>query len=341
MSAQGHFEDVVLDARFHGFAQLGLDLEEPIGRAKSLDTLMRTAVIVIPDPEFDPFAGRFKTLELSALKELLPDSGPEAFDFAQGHRMMRAGFEMSDAVLLQFGFKARSAAPGSVLSAVVGEHLFRRLELSDTLTIDFDDGVSGGAAEQISRGDKTRIVIQESDEISVAATEAESENIRLPHLIGSGAFKEARAGEITAFGWRSRVDERSVLQTLPNGLGAGAEKEDAAQPLRDAFCSEGRIEIFDLEDLLGNGWRQLGLPGMRAGWLILQACFTQLPILTDPAVERSNGDVQLGGDETASEALFEKELDGSQFEIAGVAVGGFWAARPTPPRGGGAVLLSI
>lgn len=89
LAAQGHLEDVLLDAGLHGFAQLGLDLKETVRRTKAFDALVRALVIVILDPELDALAGRIEALELSALKELLPDRGPEPFDLAQGHGMMR------------------------------------------------------------------------------------------------------------------------------------------------------------------------------------------------------------------------------------------------------------
>lgn len=154
LAAQGHLEDVFLDARLHGLAQLGLDLKEAVRRAKAFDALMRPLVIVILNPELDALARRFKTLELSALKELLPDGRPEALDLAQGHGMVRPGFEVRHPVLLQFGFKSGSAAPTGILASIVGEHLLGRLELADALTIHFDHRLRRGAAEQIRRGDE-------------------------------------------------------------------------------------------------------------------------------------------------------------------------------------------
>ena len=44
--------------------------------------------------------------------------------------MMRAGFEMRHAVLLQFRLEPAGAAPAGVLAAVIGEHLLGRLELA-------------------------------------------------------------------------------------------------------------------------------------------------------------------------------------------------------------------
>jgi hypothetical protein len=105
LAAQGHFQEVLLDAGFHGFAQFGLDFEEAVSGTESFDALMGTLMVVIFDPELDAFAGRLEAVELSAFEELLPDGGPEALDFAQGHGVVGAGLEVGDAILLELGFK--------------------------------------------------------------------------------------------------------------------------------------------------------------------------------------------------------------------------------------------
>jgi hypothetical protein len=65
-AAQGQFQEVFLDTRFDGAAQLRLDLEEAVGRTQSFDALMRPRVVVIFDTEFDAFPGRFEAIELGA-----------------------------------------------------------------------------------------------------------------------------------------------------------------------------------------------------------------------------------------------------------------------------------
>jgi hypothetical protein len=88
-AAQGQFQQVFLDTSLDGLAQLGLDLEEAIRRTKPLDPLVGPFMVVMFDPEFDPLARRLEAVELGADQEVLPDRGPEAFDFAERHRMLR------------------------------------------------------------------------------------------------------------------------------------------------------------------------------------------------------------------------------------------------------------
>jgi hypothetical protein len=98
-AAQGQFQEVFLDAGFNGFTQLALDLEEAVGWAKPFDALVGPLVIVMFNPEFDSLARRFETVELGAHQEVLPDGGPEPFDFAQRHRMLGPGFEVGHMIL--------------------------------------------------------------------------------------------------------------------------------------------------------------------------------------------------------------------------------------------------
>src|SRR6185369_3801506 len=154
LAAQSHLENIVSNACLDGFAQLTLDFKEAIGRTKSLNTLVGTLVIIVFDPAADPFARRVETLELGAGEELLPNGGPEAFDLAQSHRVLRTGFEMGHTLFFKFGFEAGSAPPTGVLAAVIGEHLFGRFELCHRLAVNFDDRFGGRTAEDGPRAER-------------------------------------------------------------------------------------------------------------------------------------------------------------------------------------------
>ena len=99
LATQGHLQKVFGNARFDGFAEFILDLEEAVRRTEAFNALMRPLVVVVFDPEFDPLAGGVEAVELGADQEVLPERGPEAFDLAQRHGMLRARFEVRDAIL--------------------------------------------------------------------------------------------------------------------------------------------------------------------------------------------------------------------------------------------------
>jgi hypothetical protein len=339
LTAQGHLQEVFLDARFDGLAQLGLDLEEAIGGTQSADALVGPLVVVIFDPDFDALARGIKTFELRAGQELLPDALPEAFDLAQRHGMMRAGFEVRDTVLLQLRLEARSAAPGGVLAAIVGEHLFGRFELGDGLAIHFDHRLRGGAAEQIRADDEARVIIKERDDIRVTATQPESENVRLPHLVGRGPLEETGPREIALFRRRLLRHEPGLVEFGAHRFGTGLEKEHAAQPLSDAFDAERGVLLFELDDFARDGGREFGLAGVRTTGLIVKTLLAQMAIAGHPPIQRAHGDVEFGTDGVAGEALLEEQADGAAFELKGVAPGGLGPAARLPPGGEGCSLL--
>jgi hypothetical protein len=57
LTAQSHLQQVFGNTRLDGFAQLGGDLKEAIGRAETFDALVRTLVIVVLDPVADTLPG--------------------------------------------------------------------------------------------------------------------------------------------------------------------------------------------------------------------------------------------------------------------------------------------
>jgi hypothetical protein len=195
-AAQGHLEQVLLNACLDGFAQLALDFEVTISRAKAIDALVRLAMVVILNPQFDAFAGRLEAIELRADHKVLPDRGPEAFDLAQGHGMLRPRFDVQDALLFHLLLKTAGAPPGDILRPVVGEHLLGWLILCGCEPEDFDDRLRRRAAHEIGTDYKARVIVHEADQVGVAAAKAKSEDIGLPKLIGCGAFEEARPAQI-------------------------------------------------------------------------------------------------------------------------------------------------
>jgi hypothetical protein len=294
-AAQRHLQEIIFDPGFEGLAQFSLDFEEAVGGAQPTDPLVRSLMVVIFDPGLDPLAGVLEGIELRPRQELLPDRGPEPFDFAQGHRVMRAAFDMGHAVLAQFGFEPRGAAPTGILPAVVGEHFLGRFELARADPIHLDHRLRGGAAEQVRRRDEARVVIQERDEIRILAPQPEGEDVRLPHLIGRRPLEETGPGEVAGARRAGCVEQAGRVQLLADRFRARLHQEEPAHPLGDALDSEGRVLSFELQDPLGDRRGQLRFaptprPGSR-----LQSGFPQFPITPDPSGERLLTDAQFLG----------------------------------------------
>lgn len=257
-ATQGHLQQVVFDPGFEGLAQFGLDFEKAIGRAQPANALMGSFVVVVLDPGLDPIAGILERIKLGPGEKLLPDGRPEALDFPQGHGVVRPALDMGHAILVQLGFEPRGAAPGGVLAPIVGEHFLGRLKLSRPDAIDLDDRLRGGAAKQIRRRDKPRVIIQERDQIGILAPQPEREDIRLPQLVGSGPLEESRPGEIARTAGPRLLQQPGGVQVLAHRLRAGFHQEEPTHPLGNAFDPEGGVELFEFPDRFGNRRRQSG-----------------------------------------------------------------------------------
>jgi hypothetical protein len=335
LAAQGHFEEIFLDAFLDGVAQLRGDLEEAIGRAQTFDALMRPLVIVIFDPVTDAFASRLEAVELGSGKELLPDGLPEPFDFAEGHGVMRPGFEVVSTILFHLGLEAGGAAPVDVFAAVVGEHLPGRLELSGRDAEDFEDILGGVTAKQIGADDEAGVVVHEADDVGVFAAQTERENIRLPHLVGSGPFEEARPGEIAPGLWRT-FNQALLFEGLANGLSTGGQKKDAPQQLGDLFNPATGFLLFEFEDFVPDGVGEL--VGGRSTGPVFDPLLAFGPITGDPLGHSCRADTHLLGDSLLCEALLQMQLHGPEAFVKTAPAQIF---SRSPPRGGGGLALLL
>ena len=336
-SAQGHLQEIVLDPGLEGLAQLGLDFEKAVRRAKAANALVGPLVIVVLDPELDALARVLERIELRAHQEVLPDRGPEALDLAQGHGMLRAAFEVLDPVLAQLGFKARSAAPGGVLPAIIGEHLFGRLKLTHPHPIHFNHCCGRWTAEQIGAGDEARVIIQERDQVGVLASQPESEDVRLPHLIGRGPLEETGPRKVALLFRRRRLHEAGLVQFLAHRLRAGLHPEAPAQPLGDALDPKTRVLPLELQDRLGDGRRHPARAGparQRVAGMVFEAFLAQLAIDLHPAREGLLGGAQLLGNQAAAIPFLQIQLNRFEFQFERIGRNSLFSAPFSSPLGG-------
>jgi hypothetical protein len=328
LTAQSHLQQIFFDAGFDGFAQLGGDFKIAVRRTEAFDALMRPLVIVIADPEANALPSRIEALELSAGEKLLPEGFPEALDFAEGHGMVRPALEVVNAVLFHLGLEAGDPAPVDILPAVVGEHLPGRLKLARRDAENFQHVLGRVAAEHIGSDQEAGVVVHETDEVGVAATEPEGEDVRLPHLVGSGALEKARAHQVAPRLGR-RLDQPLGFEGLANGLRAGSQEEHPAEQLRDALDAARRFLLLELEDLLAH---RLGQPGLGSfHGLALESFLSLEPITPYPLVHCGAAHAHLLGHHLLSEALFQVELHRAQSLFKGPRR---IFSRRSPPRGG-------
>lgn len=273
------------------------------------------------DPETNARARVLETGELRARQELLPERRPEAFDFAERHRMLRPALEVRDAILLQLRLEAAGAAPGGILATIVGEHLLGRLELGDRLPIHFDDRLGRRTAEQIRADEEPRIIIQEGHHVRIAPAQPERENIRLPHLIGRGPLEEPRPRQVAPARCRRWGHQVGLVKFLPHRLRTGGQEEHSPQPLRDTFDAPGRVVFFELDDPVSDRLRQTRPPGrVRRG--VAQPRLPERLITLGPISDRMHTQAKLGGDGGLAEPLFQVQLHRPKLQRKRIALAG-------------------
>jgi hypothetical protein len=327
-TAQRQFEEVLFDAGLDGLAELGGNFKEAVGRAQAFNALVGPLVVVILDPEANALARRLEALELRAGEELLPDRFPEPLDLAQGHGMMRPGFEMVGPVLLHLGLETGGAPPVDILSPVVGQHLFGRLVFAGRDPKHLQHVLGGVAAEQVRPHDEPRVVVQEGDDVGVAPAQPEGEDVRLPHLVGRRPLKKAGPHQV-APGLGRRLNQALILERSTNRLRAGLQEEDPPKQLADPFNPPAGFLPLEFQDLVTNRRGQLR-PG-NATDLGFESLLAIEPVAAHPLVNRGGADPYLAGDELLREALFQVEFDDAHSLFEGA-----WRifSRRSPPRGG-------
>jgi hypothetical protein len=98
LAAQGHLQDVFLDALLYGLFHLVGYLKVPVRGKQPADALVRPLVVVVSHPQPYPLTGLIKAGKGRAGQKLLENRGPEPLDFAQRHGMMGRGLDVMDAV---------------------------------------------------------------------------------------------------------------------------------------------------------------------------------------------------------------------------------------------------
>jgi len=126
------------------------------------------------------------------------------------------------------------------------------------------------------------VVIQKPDEIGILAPQPEGEYIALPHLVGGGAFEEARPGWIL-LGFAARLLEQLLLMQGPaNRLPAHRQKQHPAQELADFLDAQLRMMPLEFDDLRFHRRSHFGLRRASQYWLRLQTRFALIAIQPVP-----------------------------------------------------------
>jgi hypothetical protein len=302
---QRQLQHVVLQAALDDLPQLLGDGKEAIGGTQPLQGLMGPPVVVVLHPQPDPLAGRLEAVELGARQELLPDGLPEAFDLAQGHGVMRPALEVADSILAQRCLETGRAPPTGVLAALIGEHFFGHAVLRHRPAVHLQHVLRRLAAKHLQPHHVAGVIVDKADEVGVLASQPEGEDIGLPHLVGSGALKEARLGRVT-LGFAARLLEELVLvQGAAHRLPAHRQKQHAPQELADFLDPQVGMAPLEFDDLRlhhRGHFRPLTAP---TGRLRLQARFPLGAVHPHPLGQRTEAHAHFAGDLLDWEAFLQ------------------------------------
>jgi hypothetical protein len=297
-AAQGHLEGVLADALLDGLAQLVLDLKEAIRRAEPADALVGALVVVMLDPEPDALARLLEVIKLRPPEELSPDRVPKPLHLAEGHRVVRPRADVRHPVLGHLVLETARPTPGGILAPVVGEHLLGHTKLPGRPPIDLNDRLRRLAAEQVNADDEPRVVVEEGDEVGIAATQPEAEDVALPHLVGRRPLKEPWLARVALGPPHHRLDELLLVQGSPYRLRTRLHEEPAPQHLGDPFDPPALVGLLEGHNLLAHRLREprrpcfAAAPGRRRSTEQGRFRAPVPPVRQHPAVERVHRDVE-------------------------------------------------
>jgi hypothetical protein len=154
---------------------------EPVGRTKSLYTLMGTLVVVIADPVIQPLGGVGKGGEVSLFQKLRPYGFPKPLDLAQGHGVMRGRTNVRYALTFENLLKLGLPTPGCELPAVVRQDLPGGSPLAYSAFYHFEHCLCGLLPEQTMADYVTGMVVDHAHQIDrIHPLKIECKYVNLP-----------------------------------------------------------------------------------------------------------------------------------------------------------------
>jgi hypothetical protein len=147
--------------------------------------------------------------------------------------MVRRTADVVHVILAQFLLEPRHAAPGDVLPAVVGEHLFRRPIFGNSGAIRFQHMFAGLTAVEAKACHIPGMVVHESDHIDVLTQQRELRDVALPHLVRRGTFEELRRLRLPFPSFGPGGEQSFAAEFLAYRLRTGLQAEEPPQRQRD------------------------------------------------------------------------------------------------------------
>jgi len=256
--------------------------------------------------------------------------------------MMRPALDVMDPILAQLRFKARGPAPTRVLASLIGEQFFGHAIFGHCRAINLQNVLGRLAAKNIQSHYVAGVIIHETDQVGVLPSQAEGEDVGLPHLVGRGTLKKARLGRIAPRLGFSFLQQLLLVQCTANCLPAHRQKQCPPQQMTDLLDTQAGMTALEVNHLGLDRCRHLGWLAARASRLGLQAAFALLAIHPDPLTQGAEAHTQFAGYPLDGKTFFQTELNRFASDFIGVGV----RVQPTfsprrPPRGASPLPLTL
>jgi hypothetical protein len=226
-------ERVLIDARPHRLTHVRRCLKEAVRRDEPLDALMRPVKVVAVDEERQPPLAVSEVREDRPREKLLPERLPETLHFSKGLRVLWAALHMPDSVTAELALEVGLAAPGRVLSPLIGEDLLRVSVLRQPAGERLHDELGPLMVREGVRDDEARVVVHEGRQVQpLLASQQEGEDVRLPELVGGSPLETPRSVLPRRLG--AMLLEETFLVQDPPDLGlADAERLESSEDISD------------------------------------------------------------------------------------------------------------
>jgi hypothetical protein len=310
---KGELERIFLKPLFDRLPKLVGDLKEPIGRTQSPDSLMRPLVVIVLDPQRGARHRLLEAVKLRPLQKLPQDRLPEPLDLTERHRVMRPGADVFDTVFLQLLLKPSLPPPVGVLPAVVGQHLLGNPVLGHRPPVGLQHVLSGLAAVQPQGRHVAAVIVDETDQVGVVASQPNGQDVALPELVRPGSLEKPRLGRILLRLDRGLLHQPPLGKGLMDGRGTGAHQKKALQHIGDPPRALLGMLPLNCDRLLPDLLGDTALTADRT--LGLQPRGAMKPKGFHPALNRMGADPKLLNQQLGAVPLLQVKLDDPQPEL--------------------------
>jgi hypothetical protein len=181
------------------------------------------------------------------------------------------------------------------LAALIGEHLFGHAVFCHGCAVHLQDVLGRLAAKYVQPYHVAGVVIEKPDQVGVLASQAEGEDVRLPHLVGCGALEEAWLRWIALrFGLPFR-QELLLVERAANGFPTHGKKQHPPQELADLLDPKVGMPTLELDDVCFDRRCYPRSPATATSGLGLQAGFTLFAVRPHPLGQGAETHAHLAG----------------------------------------------